>query len=211
MREARARIPAELPEAILGHSLGGLIVLRYLSTAEAPGAAVLSAPWLRTRRAVSPVLLRVARVLDTVWPSVPFPRPIDPADLTRDPGMQAARREDPLVNERLSPRLYFEVERAQQEVLRRGPAFPCPCLFVIPGADPLVDSDATRAFVGGERPGAGPETRPEEQPGERPVGSVVETLELPGLRHEPFNEVEREDVTREVGDWLIRTLLGRER
>ena len=101
--------------------------------------------------------------------------------------MIEAYRADRYVHGRLSPRLFFEVERAQEEVLADGCGFPFPTLFLVPGGDPIVDPETTIAFARG-------------------FDGDVDVHELPGLRHEPFNEVEREEVLGTVGDWLSRQL-----
>src|SRR6266540_4732736 len=42
----------EVPQVLVGHGFGGLVVLRYLETqpGEPPAAAVISSPWLAWRR-----------------------------------------------------------------------------------------------------------------------------------------------------------------
>ncbi|MEZ4414160.1 MAG: alpha/beta hydrolase [Gemmatimonadota bacterium] len=175
----------------LGHSLGGLVVLRALDTGlVGVAAAVISAPWLATAVPVSPLRRRLAEALDHVWPSVGLPTGTRPELLTRDPRMIREYREDPLNHSRMSPRLFFEVERTQAHVLQMPPLVRVPTLMLVPEADLLVDPATSIAYA------------------EKRAGHGMELLRLPGLRHEPLNEVEREDVLRQVGSWMDGALDG---
>ena len=189
VEESAVRIPGTLPTAVLGHSFGGLITLRYLLDRPdpLPDAAVFSAPWLETRMRVPAPILGLATRLERWWPGAPLRFTTDPATRTRDPVMMEAFRGDPLVHGRLSLRLFMEVRRAQTWVRTSSRSFPFPTLFLLPGADPLVDTAATYDYVQG-------------------LDGEVDVTELPGLRHEAFNEVEREEVIRDVGRWLVDAL-----
>ena len=175
---------ASLPTVAMGHSMGALVVLATIQRAPDPWVgAVLSAPWLATKAPVPAWKRRLGEMMEGIWPSAPFSAPLPPEHLTRDPAMQRAKREDPLNHARISPRMFFEVERVQ-EMLRAGWGPYPPTLLLVPGADPVADADVSAEW-GAARADWG-----------------VETVGLPGLRHEPLNEVEREDVYKTIGDWL---------
>lgn len=170
---------------LIAHSMGGLVGLHHLISGRTPRptCAVISAPWLGTARHVPPVLRGIAAVVDRFWPSAPFANlKSDPANLTRDPVMIQAWRDDPLTHSRISPRFFFEAERAQKEVLAHEGGLGLPALVLVPTDDRVVDQGLSRTWSEG-RPG-------------------VEVRVLMGLRHEPFNEVERETIFAEVGAWL---------
>jgi len=175
---------APLPLVAMGHSMGALVVLSAIQRDPAQwAAAVLSAPWLATKAAVPGWKRALGGFLEGLWPGAPFSAPLNPEHLTRDPAMQRAKREDALNHTRISPRMFFETERAQERLREaRGP-YPR-TLLLIPGADEVADPAVTSDW-GTARAELG-----------------VETVALPGLRHEPLNEVEREDVYKTIGDWL---------
>jgi lysophospholipase len=183
-REVQRRIPGDLPRFLLGHSLGGLIGLRRLSEGTGGHAgAVLSAPWLRVRM---PALVRyLGRTLGGVVPRLTVPGVVSPKRLTADPEMIREWRADPLIHTSISAGLFREAERVQTEILRDLDAARIPLLFLVPGADPVVDSRVTIQFAQGL------------------AGEAVEVQVLPNLRHEPFNEVVRKDVFEMVGAWLV--------
>lgn len=168
---------------VLGHSLGGLVVGRRLLEEDAPYAgAILSAPWLATPR--PSWLLALGRLLGAVVPGLTVPARIGVKRLTRDPEVQREIREDPLVHSRLTARLYREADRAQEEVRARSGELTLPLLVLAPAEDRVVDEDVTLAFARGI------------------PGGKVRVEELPGRRHEPLNDVGRDEVHGLVGGWL---------
>lgn len=176
-------VPSVPPWFLMGHSLGGLICLRRLQVFRGPYAgAILSAPWLAT--ALPAWLSRLGGILGIVLPGLPLPAGINPERLTRDPEMIRAWRQDSLIHTRISGRFFREAEREQRKAL--GSRWPrdLPGLFLVPTADRVVHSRVTMGYaraVGGE-------------------GIQLEVLE--GRRHEPLNDLGRDEVYAIVLDWL---------
>ncbi|MFW6206258.1 MAG: alpha/beta fold hydrolase, partial [Gemmatimonadota bacterium] len=77
-RQVAASHPG-VPPFLLGHSMGGLIVLRYLQQ-RGPDVvgAVISAPWLGTAVEVPAWQRVLAAVMDRVLPILPFPSDLAP-------------------------------------------------------------------------------------------------------------------------------------
>jgi molecular chaperone GrpE len=103
--------------------------------------------------------------------------------------MALAWEEDPLVHTQVSAGLFRGVEKAQAALLReKGPWKGPPALFLLPGDDPVVMTpvaeDFARGFTGGE--------------------VQVEILE--GRRHEPLNDLGREEVLDRLREWTLRHL-----
>ena len=191
LREVWRFMESEGPGAprrfLLGHSMGGLVVLRALQVrAIAPDGVCLSAPWLKTRIPVPGWKAWLSRVLDRVCPILPFPNPIGSDMLTSDPERRRIRDEDPRVHHWITPRLAEEVRRAQFAALNTAPPQSVPLLALIPLADPVVDPQVTAHFVDRWKH---PETR---------------IVLVEGARHEPLNEVDRRDRFDEVGAFFLR-------
>jgi len=123
-------------------------------------------------------------VVDRLYPSFSLDTATSAERVTSDPEMIADWEADPLVHSRLSPRLFHEAERWQERVRARPRRLKAECLFIVPGADELTDASATLAFAG-----ALPEAR-------------TTVMELPGFRHEAFNERGREAVIADVRAWV---------
>jgi lysophospholipase len=172
----------ERPLVIVAHSLGGLIVLRWLETRGLrPECLVLSAPWLGTSPLLSPLTRLLKWLMGWVAPGVPVRRPIQAAGLTRDPEMQARRVADPLIVNRISARLVGEVESVQPLALASGP--PVPTLVISPGADPVTDQSVVLEWCA---------RFPES----------VEIIEVPDARHEPFNDLGRAETIEGMCRWI---------
>ena len=170
---------------LYGHSLGGLVAIRWLQTRLVrPTGAVLSAPWLATAMDVPRWKVLVARALLGLAPGLAISSGSDrPEFLTRDPGRAAEYRADPLVHHRISARFHFDVLRAQADALREGLPPGVPALLVTPVDDPLVDARATLAWARERAPTMDVRVRKEG-------------------RHELHNDLDREEVLTAVADWL---------
>lgn len=185
-REVSGFIDARLPLFLLGHSMGGLVALRYLEEYDTPvRGAIILAPWLGTAVDVPRWKATMASALTRVLPSMPFRNGIDPDALCRDPVVVRAYREDPLVHDRITPRLFTQASAAMGDVLRRSDRIRTPLLFLLPGADRVVDTQRTLAFA---RSLAAPD---------------VSIRVYPGHYHELLNEPDRAATVRELRDWLI--------
>jgi alpha-beta hydrolase superfamily lysophospholipase len=170
----------DLPVVLMGHSLGGLIVARYLTDGRpAPDLAVLSAPALDAeapgwQRALAPVL-------GSVLPRLRIGSDYDGSVLTRDEQVQRAYEEDPLRVPFTTARLGREVLRAMEATRITLDRLRIPT-FVVHGADdPLVPPAASE-----------------------PLGKLpnVDRVLWPGLRHEPHNEPEQDEVLAAIVAWI---------
>lgn len=191
LERAGELVPGDGPTVLLGHSMGGLVALRGAQTRDLPiGGLVLSAPWLGEVRAMGRWQRRVTPILARLVPRLPVPAPLDPGVLTRDPQEAARRRADPLVHERVSAGLLVRVAEARADALAGPPPAGVPLLLLVPGDDRLLDQEPTVAWL---RRHPSPERRLEE---------------LPGRRHEPLNDLGRDEVMGLLLDWLASVAVG---
>ena len=150
---------AGLPVVLYGHSMGGLVALRYaLSDHPTPDLVVLTAPAIGAD--VPAVKRGVAHVLSRIAPRFSLPNDLDGSHLA-----------DPLAHPRTTTRLGSEFMKAMKETtgwVRSGEVTPSmPTLVLHGAADPLVPPPVTAPL--GELDG-------------------VERILMPGLRHEVHNE-----------------------
>ncbi|HEX9348546.1 MAG TPA: alpha/beta fold hydrolase [Gemmatimonadales bacterium] len=118
----------DVPQVLVGHGFGALVVLRYLETqpGEPPAAAVIASPWLASRARPAAWKRLAARLAD-LWPTLPTGRGAG--------YMTAGAR--------------AELQWAQRAVLADYQRIERPMLFVLGGADTVVDVEAARRFADG--------------------------------------------------------------
>ena len=177
---------ARLPRILFGHSMGGLLALDYaLANPRELTAVAASAPALA--RAMPPWWkLALANVARITAPSTGFATGLEEAAMSRDPEVVRGRAEDPLVHDRISPRLYHAMTEARQRVLRDARRLAVPALLQHGAADRVVDPAGTAAFVA-----AAPRER-------------VTHIVYAGAFHEIFNDSDRARVVADLLEWLRR-------
>ncbi|UZJ24858.1 lysophospholipase [Rhodococcus antarcticus] len=170
----------DLPIALVGHSMGGLIAARYAQRYPAElDALVLSAPVLGRWAAVEH-LLSLEEVPDD---------PLDVTTLSRDPAVGQAYSADELVWHGKFQRPMLEALQVALETVNAGPVLgDLPTLWLHGGADQLVPIEDTRTGIAHIR------------------GTLLEELTYPGARHEVFNETNKDEVLDDVTDFLDRAL-----
>ena len=186
MDEVRRRHPG-LPLFLLGHSQGGLVVLKLvLDDPAGLAGVVVTSPFLAVhpRSRPSAFMRAGAAVLRRLAPRLPVPTRIDVSVLSRDPAVGEAYARDPLVSSKASAGWLSAIARAQREVLARAPSLRLPALVMASGGDLLVDPEAARIFA--------LEAPPEH----------VEFVWWDGYYHEMLNDLGRERVVERIVSWL---------
>ncbi|QIG44727.1 alpha/beta hydrolase [Nocardioides anomalus] len=173
------------PTYLLGHSMGGCIALDYaLDHQDVLEALVLSAPAVLPGDDISPLLMRVAKVLGKVVPGLPGQK-LSSASISRDPAVVAAYDADPLnYRGKLPAGVGGAMLRTMDTFPARLPSLRLPLLVLSGTGDTIVNPEGARLV-------------------DRLAGSSDKTLkEYDGLFHEVFNEPEKELVLGDLRDWV---------
>ena len=188
---ARVRAIQPGPLVLLGHSLGGLIAARFVAESWATPAApwwrpvdalVLSSPALDPGMSVlQKLLLAIAAPLA---PDVALGNGLKPAWVCSDPAVVAAYVADPLVHDRVTPRLVRFIVDAGRLVAQRAPQWAVPTLLLYAGADRCVAPRGSAAF-------AAAVPRP-----------WLQARRYDGMAHEIFNEPDQARPLADLSDWL---------
>jgi len=190
-RRVCGSVGLETPLFFLGHSLGGLILIRYLQEYRAVAArgAVLSAPLLGAAMDIPRWKQQLARLLHYLVPALPLNTGIAPEHLSHDREVVEAYKRDPLVHDRITPRLYGEILSEIEVAYRKARRLHLPLLFLVPSEDKLVRPDLVQRYAAtlGQRPRVQVET-------------------LAGLYHEALNETTRSSVVAGVLGWIERQI-----
>lgn len=184
-REVEGLADFRIPLFLLGHSFGGLIALRYQEEYNTRfDGAIISAPWLATAVHVPRWKVNAAQSLSRLLPALPFRAGIRAEHLSHDPDIVEAYRADPLVHDRITPRLFTELSTAMGLALQRSDRIQEPLLFMVAGDDRLVDTERSLTFA-------------------RSITAADITIRVyPGYYHEILNEVDRAVIHREIRDWI---------
>jgi alpha-beta hydrolase superfamily lysophospholipase len=174
---ARAQHPG-LPVVLVGHSMGGLIAIRFAQRyRDELAGLVLSGP---------AVGLSVVIVDWLAAPELPND-PIDVAVLSRDPAVGEAYANDPLVWHGGWKRPTLEAFMAADTAIGSAGGFgDLPTFYVHGEADELVPMAVAHPFVQGL------------------AGSDFTERIVPGARHEVFNETDRDQTIGAVADFVER-------
>lgn len=181
-----------LPLVVLGHSMGGLVsalsvarhIHKYPNIPNPVDALVLSSPALAI-----PTNLWQRVLLSTLprWaPHFTVSNGLNPEHLSHDPDVVTAYKKDPLVHDRISPRLGEFLSQGGERVLTYASRWNVPTLLLYAGDDRLIDPQGSRRFIS---------LAPKD---------VVQSHCFPNLFHEIFNELHRQEVVEQLLLWLER-------
>jgi alpha-beta hydrolase superfamily lysophospholipase len=176
------------PLVLLGHSMGGLVAARFV--AGAAGAAwvrpvdalVLSSPALDPGMSIPQKLLLAS--LGRLAPNLALGNGLKPKWISRDAQVVRNYVADPLVHDRVTPRLARFIVDGGEAVAQRAADWSLPTLLLYAGSDRCVSPAGSAGFAA-----AAPQAR-------------VAAHEFRALYHEIFNEPEQEQVFAVLGAWL---------
>ena len=176
-----------IPTFLLGHSMGGLIVLDYgLHHPENLCGIISSAPALQQGKGVSTAAITMAKLVAPLLPRLKVDSALDIHALSRNPAVVQAYRDDPLVHGLGTPRFVREMMRTMTRTQAQADEWDpdMPLLIVHGSADTLCPPEGSARFFANV--GARDKTR-----------YVYEDY-----YHEVFNDIGRERVLADVQTWL---------
>ena len=180
----------KVPLFIFSHSMGGLLTLRVLlDHSPSLQGAILSSPSLSTPESASSLTIAIGQLLSKLFPKMPLSE-LDLDQLSTDPSVVSAYREDPLVfHGKYSARLAIELLNSIAELKNRPSLeIQTPLLVLAGGEDRIAFVEDTRAVL-----------------------DIIQAPDkkfilYPTLRHELINEPERERVLEDINSWLERRI-----
>lgn len=185
--EGASGVEKQLPLILLGHSLGGLVVGRFVSLGMRPvDGLVMSSPALDPGlNAIQKLLLAV---LPAIAPNLRINNGLNPDYISHDVQVVRKYLADPLVHAKISARLAKFIASAGPATVAAADKWETPTLLMYAGADKLVNPAGSRAFA--EAAAGGP-------------GAKVLTVKcFDELYHEIFNEPDAAPVFATLKAWL---------
>jgi acylglycerol lipase len=182
---------AGLPVFLLGHSMGGLIAVRFALRYQAEmRGLVVSAPALLPGESIPKLVISLGKIIGKIVPKLPMVA-LDSADVSRDPMVVARYDSDPLnYRGKIRAGMAAAVFLAGEDALRRVDELRLPLLAMHGADDRLVPVEASRLLHDG-------------------AGSTDKALKVYAeLYHEIFNEPEQDAVLADVVSWLDGQLVN---
>ena len=179
--------PKQLPLILLGHSLGGLVVGRFVSLQMRPvDGLVMSSPALDPGlNALQKLLLAT---LPVIAPNLRVNNGLKPEFISHDKQVVDKYLADPLVHAKISARLAKFIATAGPATVAAASSWSTPTLLMYAGADKLVNPAGSRAFAEAAAGG---------------LGAKVLTVKcFDDLYHELFNELDAAPVFATLKAWL---------
>lgn len=179
---------------LLGHSLGGLVVSRFVAALASPPE---NAPWQRPVDLCalsSPALdLGMSKLqkgllasVGRLTPDVAVGNGLKPEWVCSDASVVKDYVDDPLVHDRITGRLTRFMVDSVAMVHRRAPYWTVPTLLQYAGADRCIRPAGSERFAGAV------------------PSSLLTTIVYPGMSHEIFNEPDKARVLGDLQAWLAR-------
>ncbi len=177
----------EAPVILYGHSMGGNMVLYYaLSQTENLNiqGVISTSPGLGVGEPIPPVKLAAAKVLNVLMPSMTMDNGLDVENLSHNPPVIEAYKDDPLVHPMVSTRLAMELINKGDWIIQHASQFPLPLFLALGSKDHIVDAQKVIQFA-------------EKAPPESTTFRVFE-----GLYHELHNEPQQEALLNDLLSWI---------
>lgn len=181
----------DAPLFVMGHSLGGLIVLDYvLRNTQTPcfqafqvRGIIVSAPPMKPVSG-NPIRATLAKLLSGFLPRLTLKMCLDEGGLSRDRKVESQAQTDPLVHPYVTLRWGSETISTIDWVKKHISQLKLPILLTHGGADPIIDpAGSTQIF--------------EE------IETSEKTLRIyPDSYHEPHNDLDADVVTADIVSWL---------
>jgi len=126
--------------AVMGHSFGGLVSIRFAETRPSRLAALVPmSPLLGLRVKIDPLTYAIGRMMSLVAPTTRFQSKVPPEHTTRNPEVLANRASDPLLRRSVTAAWFFQMKQALQDAHEDVSSVVVPILAMQAGADLIVD------------------------------------------------------------------------
>lgn len=170
-------------KVLVGQSLGGLIVARFLETFQMDlDAAVIMSPMFRTTRPAPWLKLALARLLRRIWPGLTLRAGIRSSDLTSSESERKEYRKDPLKHDWVSAELGLAMFEQGELAIDEADRIRNPVLVMHGDKDMITSPAASEEFAR--------------------ANPLIELKIWSGKKHELHHETSSQAVLGWMIDWL---------
>jgi len=170
--------------AVFGHSFGGLVAAEWvLRSSDAYACVVLQSPLFGVGFPVPRWKERLSGIARVFCPMLSLSIGLDPTWLSHDPLIVQRYRQDPLVHHHISLRGYAALQQTIQHVCAHASELATPTLVLYGAEDRVISIQACKDIA-------------ERMTCEKRV------VAFPGSYHELHHEAVREDVVKQIVQWV---------
>ncbi|MCF8244092.1 MAG: lysophospholipase [Saprospiraceae bacterium] len=185
LKTAQDKYPGK-PVFIYGHSMGGNVVLNYVLRRKPKIAGLIAtAAWIQLPKPPSPFIVLFGKIMNFIIPKLTQPNGLDINELSNDPTVVKAYKNDPLVHDRISVRAGTSLLEGASWLDNFSGEMPCPTLLLHGGIDRITSPIGTAEFA-------------------KRVNGDVTWKEWEGLKHEIHNEPQQGEVLGFLVEWMER-------
>ena len=141
--KAKALFPG-IPVVLYGHSMGATLVLSYLlKSLLLPELAIATSPWLQLKRPPGKLLSVLIKIGNRIAPNFTVKTGLHSSDFSTLDGFSEKREKDELIHNRVSSRLFTEVDKESRWILSHFSKIKTPLLLMQGRDDRIMDGAAT--------------------------------------------------------------------
>ncbi len=175
----------DIPHYLMGHSMGGLLVLAYALQRPIPDikGVISQAPALRPVHPPKPSLISFLKFIRRFWPNFSAANGLDVNAISKDKEVVSAYVADPLVHNKITAALALDMLATGEESLRNASTWEHALLLIHGDDDALTSCDASREFAA-------------------KAGIKCQFNAIEGGYHEVHNDPEKETVYNMILKWM---------
>lgn len=176
----------DTPLFLYGHSMGGNIVANYIIGKDAKEltGAIISSPWLGLVQKVPGALLSIVKFMQNIMPSLTIGNGLPLDALSFDKENIERYKNDPLVHDRISVRLFYQLFQSANYALEHTDKVKIPVLLGHGDKDAITSFESTRLFA--ER-----------------LGDRAQFKSWEGRKHEVHNDTGKEEIMTFYTNWIL--------
>ncbi len=185
LKDVRKRIP-KIPIVLYGHSMGGQVVLSYaLDKGAKVQGVIASSPWLQLVKPPAKIMIRAAKILSRVAPSLTLTSGVKANQLAHDGMETKSTKTDPLMHKRISVKLFTDLLENGEHIMHSKHRLHIPLLLMHGSADQLTSYHASKMLANN-------------------AGKYTEYKQWKGMYHDLHNDTNNEAVFQYVMKWITK-------
>ncbi|GAA5021768.1 lysophospholipase [Marivirga lumbricoides] len=169
---------------LYGHSMGGNIVLNYLlkdQSNEIEGA-IITSPWIKLVFQPAKWKVMAGNIMADIIPSFSESSGLDASEISTLPDEVKKYKEDQLIHDKISARLFKVITKGGETILSRSEKFHHPVFIAHGLADKITDAFASKKLADSN--------------------SLFSWHGYEGNKHEIQNDVAKEQLLQDIEEWL---------